>query len=266
MFNFPIALNHGMLWPALHGLPARDWLIICCVLLVGGIVKGVVSIGVPLVAIPLLTGFVSVKQAVLLLSLPIVLGNIPQALEGGNTGRTLKGIGFLVAGAVLGIAVGVRILLSIPSRTAVLVAGIVLAGAALLMLLNPKFTLPKRGAAPAGFGIGFGSGLMEGIAAVPGPLLAAYLIAAGSTGKRFTKEIALVLVISVAALILVFNQSHHASASDLLISALASVPVVAGIILGRPLRDALPPRRFRMVVLVCILLAAAQMIYRSQII
>ncbi len=264
--SFPTALNHGLLWPALHGLPWRSWLIIGGVLLLGGIVKGIVSIGVPLVAIPLLTGLITVKQAVLLLSLPIIIGNIPQALEGGKTWSTLKGIGFLVIGATLGIALGVKILLAIPSATAVAVAGVMLAVAAVLMLFNPSFTLPKRSAAPAGLVLGFVSGLMEGIAAIPGPLLAAYLIAAGATGRRFTKEIALVLVISVAVLILTFGQSRHAAPSDLLISALAAIPVVAGIVIGRPLRDALPPRRFRMVVLTFILLAAAQMIYRSGLI
>jgi uncharacterized membrane protein YfcA len=50
------------------------------------------------------------------------------------------------------------------------------------------------------------------------------------------------------------------------ISALASVPVIAGIIAGRPLRDALPPRAFRVLVLVFIIVAAGQMILRSGII
>jgi uncharacterized protein len=107
---------------------------------------------------------------------------------------------------------------------------------------------------------------MEGISAIPGPLLATYLLAAGSTGKRFTKEIALVLVISITALIAVFGQSHHASHADLLISAIAAIPVVAGIMLGRPLRDALPPRIFRVLVLIFIFIAAIQMIHRSGII
>jgi uncharacterized membrane protein YfcA len=261
-----IALSHSLLWPTLHALSFRGWTLIICTLIAGGIVKGVVSIGVPLIAIPLLTGILSVKQAVLLLSLPIIIGNIPQALEGGQTWPTLKNIGFLVLGAVLGIALGVKILLAIPTHTATGIAGLILASACVLMLFVPKFTLPKRTAAPAGLVLGFISGLMEGIAAIPGPLLATYLLATGSTGKRFTKEIALVLVISVAVLIVVFGQSRHATPADLLISALAAIPVVLGIILGRPLRDALPPSAFRIIVLIFIFLAAIQMIYRSGII
>jgi uncharacterized membrane protein YfcA len=257
------ALSHGLLWPTLHDLSARGWLLVVCALFLGGLVKGVVSIGVPLVAIPLLTGLLSVKQAVLLLSLPIILGNIPQALEGGKVWPALKGIGFLVIGAVIGIALGVKILFAIPAHLAVSIAGVILLLAAIALLFAPKFSLPKKSAALTGLLAGFFSGLMEGVSAIPGPLLATYLIATGATGKRFTKEIALVLVISIAVLIAVFGQSRHAGAGDMLISALASIPVIAGIVAGRPLRDALPPKLFRAVVLIFIIAAAAQMILRS---
>lgn len=256
-------LSHSLLWPALQALPARGWLVVLVALFLGGLVKGVVSIGVPLIAIPLLTGILPVKQAVLLMSLPIILGNIPQALEGGKTWPALKSIGTLVLGAIVGIALGVKILFAISASLATAIAGLILIVASIFLLFTPKFSLPKRAAAPAGLLAGFFSGLMEGISAIPGPLLATYLIATGSTGKRFTKEIALVLVISITVLIAAFGQSHHAGVGDLVISALASIPVIAGIIAGRPLRDALPPRAFRIIVLVFIIIAAVQMILRS---
>ena len=256
-------LSHGLLWPTLHDLSAHGWLLTILALFLGGLVKGVVSIDVPLIAIPLLTGLLSVKQAVLLLSMPIILGNIPQALEGGKVWPTLKSIGFLVIGAVIGIALGVKILFAIPAHLATSLAGVILLLAAIVLLFTPKFSLPKKSAGLTGLLAGFVSGLMEGMSAIPGPLLATYLIATGATGKRFTKEIALVLVISITVLIFVFGQSRHASAGDLLVSALASIPVIAGIIAGRPLRDALPPKLFRGLVLAFIVVAAVQMILRS---
>lgn len=260
-----LSLSHSLLWPTLHALSAREWLILVATLLAGGVVKGVVSIGVPLVAVPLLTGILSVKQTVLLLSLPIIIGNIPQAFEGGQTWKTLQHIGFLIVGTVIGIALGVKILLSIPGHLATGLAGLILITACVVLLITPKFKLPKRTAAPVGLLLGFICGLMEGISAIPGPLLATYLLATGATGKQFTKQIALVLIISIAALILTFGQSRHADEADLLFSALASIPVVIGILVGRPLRDALPPKIFRAVVLIFILAAAVQMVLRAHL-
>lgn len=83
-----IALSHSLFWPSLRSLSLHNWMIVIFALLAGGLVKGIVSIGVPLIAIPLLTGILSVKQAVLLISIPIIIGNIPQALEGGQTWHT----------------------------------------------------------------------------------------------------------------------------------------------------------------------------------
>jgi uncharacterized membrane protein YfcA len=260
-----LTLSHSLLWPTLQHLSIREWLILVCTLLAGGLVKGVVSIGVPLVAVPLLTGILSVKQAVLLLSMPIIIGNIPQAFEGGQTWGTLKHISFLVIGTVLGITLGVKILLSIPGNLAIGLAGLILITACLALLVAPKFKLPNREASLVGLIVGFVCGLMEGISAIPGPPLATYLLATGASGKQFTKQIALVLIISIVALILTFGQSHHAGEADLLLSALAAIPVVMGIILGRPLRDALPPAIFRTVVLIFILLAAVQMVLRSHL-
>lgn len=258
-----INLTHGLLWPTLHAFTITKWAFLICALLAGGLVKGIVSIGVPLIAVPLLTGILTVKQTVLLLSMPIIIGNIPQALEGGETWKAINAVKFLIIGTIIGIAIGVKILLAIPTHTASFAAGLVLAIACASMLLAPRFTLPLKFSGAIGFAAGLISGLMEGIAAIPGPLLATYLIAKGSIGKRFTKEIALVLVVSIAVLIGVFGQSRNANASDVLISVVASIPVVIGILLGRPLRDALPPKLFRSIVLVFIFLAAVQMIYRS---
>lgn len=255
--------THSLLWSSFQGFSARDWLVVILVLLAGGMVKGVVSIGVPLVAMPLLNGILPVKAAVLLLSLPIILGNVPQALEGGQTLRAIGRVWAPMVGMVGGIVLGVHLLLSLSPRHASLGAGLVLAVAALLLLASPHLRLPKHQAGPVGLGLGFLSGLMEGIAAIPGPLLAMYLLATGATGRRFTKEIALILVVSLAALLLAFHRGRQADAADLAISALAAIPVILGIIIARPLRDRLPPRLFRVLVLVFVLLAGINMIRKS---
>jgi hypothetical protein len=46
-------------------------------------------VGMPVVALPLLALFIDVKSAAMLLSMPLILSNLPQALEGGKTGRCL---------------------------------------------------------------------------------------------------------------------------------------------------------------------------------
>jgi len=256
-------LSGGVLGATLQALDLYAFLGIVAALLLGGMVKGVVSIGVPLVAMPILSHFLPVKQAVLLLSMPIILGNIPQALEGGEMLPTMRKIAAPLAGTVLGNIVGVTALISLSPHRAQAAAGAVLMLAAILLLATPRLTLSPAVARPAGFALGFGAAVMESIASVPGPLLAMYLIATGTTGRAFTKQIAIILVVSIITLIVALSGGAHASWTDLAISSAASIPVVIGLLLVRPLRDRLSPAVFRRLVLLFVLAAAAQMIWKS---
>lgn len=258
-----INFSAGVLGASLQALDLAALLGIIAALMLGGMVKGIVSIGAPLVAMPILSHFLPIKEAVLLLSMPIILGNIPQALEGGEMLPTLRRIAAPIAGTVLGNVIGVMMLISLAPHRAQAMAGAVLILAALLLLVSPRLKLSPTLAKPVGFGLGFGAAVMESIASVPGPLLAMYLIATGVTGKAFTKQIAIILVVSIVTLILAFSGGAHANWVDLALSTAASIPVIAGMLLVRPLRDRLPPSAFRKLVLVFVLVAAAQMIWKS---
>jgi uncharacterized membrane protein YfcA len=253
----------GILGPTLHGLSAYALTGIMVALVLGGVAKGIVGIGVPLVAMPILSQLMPVKQAVLLLSMPVVLGNIPQALEGGELVGTVRRIAAPLVGTVLGNIVGVTILVSLEPHHAQAAAGSLLIFAAALLLASPRFTLAPKWVKPVGFVLGFGAAMMESIASIPGPLLALYLIASGVRGKDFTKQMAMILVVSIVTLLVVFKSGAQASGTDLIISAVASIPVIVGMALARPLRDKLPPHLFRVIVLIFVLAAAAQMIRKA---
>jgi uncharacterized protein len=258
-----IYFTHSALGASLQALSSYALIGVVVALIVGGMVKGIVSIGVPLVAMPILSHFLPVKDAVLLLSMPIILGNIPLALEGGAVGATVKRLTAPLLGTILGNVVGVTTLIALPPHRAQMAAGIVLTLAVALMLTMPRFRLAPRWVQPVGFVLGFGAALMESIASIPGPLLAMYLIATGATGRAFTKQIAIILVVSIVTLVATFGSVHHANAADLLISIAASLPVLLGIALVRPLRDVLPAAAFRLVVLLFVLAAAIQMIVKA---
>jgi uncharacterized protein len=264
MFEFH--LSGGLLYPHFQALDAFALSAIVLALVLGGVVKGVTGIGVPLVAMPILVHFLPVKAAVLLLSMPIILGNIPQALEGGAILPTMRRIAAPLVGTVIGNVLGVSVLVALEPHHAQFASGVVLIAAAVLLLASPKLTLAPRLVKPVGFVLGFLAALMESIASVPGPLLAMYLIASGATGRAFTKQIAIILVVSIVTLITTFSSGAHANSTDLAISAAASLPAIAGMMIARPLRDSLHPLVFRAVVLVCVLTAALQMIWKSGLI
>ena len=248
-----------MLISTLYVEPASIIAAVVCSLIVAGLLKGIIGVGMPVVALPLLSLFIDIKSAAMLLSMPLILSNLPQALEGGKTGRCLMQLMPVFLGMIPGLALGVLILLALDANVAKAVAGLVLMGVGGVTLLAPKLALQSRLALPTGIVFGFFSGILGGIAAMPGPLVFIFLLAKGLRGQAFTKEASLYLVVSAALLAIFLTASREFSWLDVLVSTAAMVPVVLGMSIGQQLRDRIAPETFRTLVLIAVIAAGAEL-------
>ena len=106
---------------------APSWLLSAIVgsLVIAGLLKGVIGVGMPIIALPLLSMLIDVRASVMLLSVPLVLSNIPQALEGGEVIPCVAALVPVLIGMLAGTVVGVAVLLTIDPGMAKLIAGIV---------------------------------------------------------------------------------------------------------------------------------------------
>jgi uncharacterized membrane protein YfcA len=91
---------------------------VVCSLIVAGLLKGTIGVGMPVVALPLLSLFIDIKSAAMLLSMPLIFSNLPQALEGGKTGRCLMQLMPVFLGMIPGLFLGVRVLLALDANVA----------------------------------------------------------------------------------------------------------------------------------------------------
>jgi uncharacterized protein len=249
-----------MLIGALHFEQANIIAAVACSLIVAGLLKGIIGVGMPVVALPLLSLFIDVKSAAMLLSMPLIFTNLPQALEGGKTGRCLVQLMPVILGMIPGLLLGVRILLAVDANVAKIIAGLVLMGVGGVTLLAPKLQLQSRFILPTGIAFGFFGGVLGGVAAMPGPLVFIFLLAKGLHGKAFTKEASLYLVVSAGLLALLLTASRQFSWPDVSISSAAMVPVVLGMYVGQHMRDKIAPGAFRMLVLIAVIAAGADLL------
>jgi uncharacterized membrane protein YfcA len=88
-------------------------------------------------------------------------------------------------------------------------------------------------------------------------------LAKGLSGKAFTKEASMFLVVSSILLTLALTSSHRFDSRDVLISTLATAPVVAGMLAGQSLRDAVPADAFRKLVVLVVFLSGAQLVWEG---
>jgi len=233
--------------------------IVCC-LIVAGLLKGTIGVGMPVVAMPLLSLFIDIKSAAMLLSMPLILSNLPQALEGGKTGRCLMQLTPVFLGMIPGLFLGVRLLLEVDTNDANLIAGIVLISVGTITLLAPKLHVQPRLHAPAGIVFGLFGGIMGGTAAMAGPIVFIFLIAKGRRGQAFTKEASLYLVISSGLLAIFLTTSRHFSAVDVLVSMAAMLPVMLGMRFGEFFGDKIAPELFRKLVLIAVIAAGTELL------
>jgi uncharacterized membrane protein YfcA len=232
-------------------------------LVIAGLIKGTIGVAMPMVAFPLLSMLVDVQTAVMLLSVPLVLSNIPQALEGGLVTRTLWSLAPVLVGMMPGVWIGVTVLLTVDPAVARIVAGTVVILVAALIGLAPKLEIRQRLLAPVGLGAGFCGGLLGGIAALSGPPVFIFLLAKGLSGRAFTKEASMFLVVSSVLLVSALTSSHKFDWRDVLISTVATAPVVAGMLVGQRVRDAVPADAFKKLVVLAVLLSGAQLVWNG---
>ena len=79
-------------------------------LFAAGSTKGLLGIGMPIVAVPLLNLIVDLRVTVVLLAIPLIITNIPQAIVGDRIAVVLRRLWPVLAGMVVGVAVGVTLL------------------------------------------------------------------------------------------------------------------------------------------------------------
>src|SRR3954451_21686533 len=97
---------------------------VACSLILAGLLKGIIGVGMPVVALQLLSLFIDIKSAAMLLSMHLIFSNLPQALEGEQTGRCLRQLMPVILGTIAGLFIGVRILLALDANVARIIAGL----------------------------------------------------------------------------------------------------------------------------------------------
>ena len=163
-------------------------------LFLGGAVKGVAGVGLPLVALPLLTTVVSVKTAVGLLVVPIIATNFAQSFEGGRFMPTLHRFWPVIACLVAVIVFGVNALVLIPEPVLYAVMGASIIAFPLAAQICPRLRVAPRHERWAGPLVGALAGLIGGASSLYGPPLFLYLGALRLPKEEFVPAISMLFL------------------------------------------------------------------------
>jgi len=133
-------------------------------MLAGGTVKGVVGVGLPLVALPVMASFITVPKAIALLLLPSFATSVWQTFHGGQFSVSVRRLWPFLIGMAAGTWVSVRLLASFDARTLYLILGAIVAIFAAVLYRRLVFSVGPRAEPWAGPAVGAASGAKPVIA------------------------------------------------------------------------------------------------------
>lgn len=138
----------------------------------GAIVKGATGMGLPLIALPVLTTFFGLQHAVGLMVIPLIVTNAWQVWRFRAIRRDDR-MGFLplfLVGGAIGICLGTWALTSLPERALILSLGVILLAYVALRLAAPHFVVGPVLARRAGPLAGMGGGVLQGATGISAPI------------------------------------------------------------------------------------------------
>lgn len=222
-------------------------------LFAGGAVKGLVGIGIPLVSLSLLSLFLPLAEAVVLLPVPIIVANVWQSIVTPHFVPAIRRFWPLVLAMFIGTVAGGHVLAVLDAASLNLLVGTLVVLFTLSSFMHPELRLPARFERGVGVAAGAVGGFMGGISALFGPPIILYLTSLRLDRETFVGVISSIYLCSAVGLLIVFGSVGVMSQAQFVESAVASVPLMLGVWAGQRYRGGIREGVFRKLLLVVVL-------------
>jgi uncharacterized membrane protein YfcA len=231
--------------------------------LLAGFIKGVIGMGLPLVALAFLGSTLGVREALTIMLIPGLVTNTWQALAGPAFGELIRRLWSFLAVAGLGVWVGVGVLAGARSETMVALLGATLVTYCAVTMLRAQLPPPGRREpwmSPLMGGLGGVMFGMTGIIIVPSIL---YLQTLGLRRDVFVQALGITFVAITLALGTSLFGRSLLTQDLVLMSLTALIPTAAGLALGQRYRHHISEERFKRIFLIALLVIGLDMLRRS---
>jgi len=220
-------------------------LVIAGAFIVAGIAKGAIGMGMPPIAIGLMSFAVPLESAIAIMVVPTMVTNIWQAVYGGGFRPLMRRFGTMAATAMIGI-LGVGYLLSdLGSSSTSGWVGVLLVLYSLIALTPYRPRVPRRVEPWANPLIGLASGAVAGTTGVAAVPFLPYMQSLDMDRHELVQALGImfIFITGMLAVSLALHGAYHLTTSVAGIAAVA--PTMVGVWIGQHARRRLSPETFR---------------------
>lgn len=219
--------------------------VIAAAFLVGGIVKGLSGIGMPLVALPILSFAVNVPTAVALTMGPILITNGYQALSGRRLLAVVRRFWPMQLTLAATLVVSTSLLTRIDNNILLIVTGAILSGSVLAMICAGDWTIPQGLERPIGVVVGLLAGAIGGVSSLFGIPIIIYMTSLGLERADFLASISVIYFFATIPYVASLLAIGAVPPALMLVSALAVIPAMIGMTMAGHFAQRLDEARFR---------------------
>ena len=242
------------------------WVISWCAFAMacGGLIKGVLGIGTPLLTVPMMALALPAHHAVAIMAAPVIVANLWQVYDANRPLETVKRFWPAFIALVVGTWIGVKILSEIDERTLLIVVGVLVICFTLIQGSPRKMTISSMLEKPAGIVFCSSAGVIGGLSSMFGPMLILYLVSLSTFDKdRFVNTISFLYIGAVVPWVVILIVVGVLDARLAILSTLSVIPLVVGLIVGRAIRKRIEETIFYRLVLGVLILSGISMIWRA---
>ena len=236
-------------------------LLILFAISIGGFTKGVISFGLPLVSLPILSFVLNPKQAIFLLFFTVIAVNLREIKF--KNFESYKKVTFLSLGVFAGIIIGSILFHKIEDNLISQLIGFMIVLTAIINFTNLK--IDKKLLLNKYFSTlyGFFCGLIGGMTTLVGPLIAVYLVSLKLEREEFSELISLTIFSCLIPIYSVFFIYQPVLFNDYLISLSLVIPAVIMQKFGFKIRKKLPQNIFKKIILVILTVIGSAVIFKN---
>jgi uncharacterized protein len=228
-----------------------------------GIVKGAIGFGFPLLAIPLISTLWEPKHAVVLVSLASLVNNLGVAVRPGGTRETFRRMLPVLAGMLVGTAIGAFLLASVPSGVLAMVVGIAALVFASVAILKPDLAVPPHLERYLALPMGLFGGILGGSTGIAGPFVVSYTHALKLSKLQFVYALTWIYLIGAIVQVTTYAQLGLFDALTLAMGLISCLPNFLGVGIGFRIQDHIDHALFRKIVVLVIGVSGIGLVVRS---
>ena len=236
--------------------------IIILAVLAGGLIKGTLGFGMPMVALPIIAFVIPATTAMIILCAPILLTNFLQIKfkQGISSYRFLP----MILSLIVGLIVGARLILEINLNTITQIIAVSIIFAALINCFGFKIQNPNKSHERVITSIiGFGSGILGGLSTFYGPPMLAYLVASDLPKEKFVRTVSTMYFVGSFPLYGSLIYYGFATKEDIFMSIFLIIPAFISQQIGTRIRDKINQKQFRTCILVTLIILGMSLFVKT---